>query len=382
MRIWLLPSAFAPHRGGVEELTLKIAQHLSAGGDDVTVITNQHPSFLPATDTVEGVAVRRIPFTIPGRRPRSILNHVTHLRQVRAALDAVGPAPDVVHVLCPSSQLPPLAAWCRRRAVPLVITSQGETEMDAGRLYQRSAWMRKHLRAAAAAADALTSCSAWTAEAAGHVAPEFRSSAVIPNGVDPADWTGVAPRPAEPVVAAWGRHVSQKGFDLLLDAWPLVRESIPEAQLMLGGEGPETPALRGRAGDGVTLVGSLDRAGVRGLLESARIAVVPSRIEPFGIVAVEALAAGRGLVYSTGTGLAEAAGECGRSAVVTDRRGLANAIIAELRDPTEVDQARSHATRLSWTHLAAQYRAEYAGVIESRGGQHELGDRTRLRRRG
>ncbi|UZJ24955.1 glycosyltransferase family 4 protein [Rhodococcus antarcticus] len=363
MRIWLAPSAFAPHRGGVEELTLKIAQHLLAAGEDVLVVTNQHPGSLPASEIVEGVPVRRIPFTAPGRRPRRVLHHLARLRPTRSALDALGPVPDLVHVVCPSTQLPPLHGWCRRHGVPLVITSQGETEMDAGHLYQRSAWMRRHLRTSAASAAALTSCSAWTAEAAGQLAPRFRDSTVIPNGVDPADWIGVPERTDEPVAAAWGRHVPQKGFDLLLAAWPLVRESIPDARLLLGGDGPETPKLRGRAGAGVTLVGSLDRTGVRGLLGSARVAVIPSRIEPFGIVAVEALAAGRGLVYSAGTGLAEAAGDCGRPADVHDPVVLAGAIIAELQNPTPARCGIDHAEELSWVRLSLEYRAVYAGVL-------------------
>ena len=363
MKIWLAPSAFAPHRGGVEELTLKMAQHLQAAGDVVLVVTNQHPGTLPVSETVEGVPVRRVPFTTPGRRPGPVLHHVCHLRRTRAALDALGAPPDLVHVVCPSTQLPPLAAWGRRRGVPLVLTSQGETAMDAGRLYQRSGWMRRHLRASAQHAAALTSCSAWTAEAAGELAPQFRSSTVIPNGVDPADWTDVPPRPEEPVVAAWGRHVPQKGFDLLLEAWPLVRSQVPGARLTLGGDGPEHERLRGLASPGVELLGSLDRAGVRTLLASARVAVIPSRIEPFGIVAVEALAAGRGLVYSAGTGLAEAAGSCGRAAPVTDREALAGAIIAELRDPTPATEGRDHAERLSWARLSERYRNVYASAL-------------------
>jgi glycogen(starch) synthase len=364
VKIWLAPSAFAPHRGGVEELTLKMAQHLIAAGDEVLVVTNQHPSSLPSMDTVEGVAVRRVAFTVPGRRPSSLIRHARRLRSIQAGLDQLGPTPDVVHVICPSSQLAPLEAWARHHDVPVVITSQGETAMDAGRLYQRSGWMRRQLRRSATRAAALTSCSEWAALAAAKVAPPFAASTVIPNGVDVADWANMSGRPAEPVVAAWGRHVPQKGFDLLLNAWPSVIEEIPAARLLLGGSGPETERLRGLAPPSVQLLGSLDRDGVRSLLESARIAVTPSRIEPFGIVAVEALAAGRGLVYSAGTGLAEAAGPCGRAAAVEDPHELAAAIVSELRDPEPLSRARAQAERLSWSNLSGRYRDLFSTVVE------------------
>lgn len=363
MRLWLAPSAFAPHRGGVEELTLKIAQHLQAAGDDVTVVTNRHPKALPSRDEVEGVPVRRVAFTAPGRRPDRAARHFLAACSVQAALTDIGPVPDVIHVVCPSTQLPPIARWARTRAVPLIITSQGETAMDAGRIYQRSAWMRQNLRSAAADSAALTSCSTWTAAAAAEVAPGFARSTVVLNGVDPNDWCDLPAVPDEPVVAAWGRHVPQKGFDLLLDAWPLVLAEIPTAALRLGGDGPETAALRARAGAGVQFVGDLDREGVRDLLRSARIAVVPSRIEPFGIVALEALAAGRGLVYSAGTGLAEAAGACGRAVDPRDPVALAAAAVAELRAPTPAVVAREQAASLSWDQLAVHYRSLYASVF-------------------
>lgn len=363
MRVWLAPSAFFPHRGGVEELTLKMAQHLSRCGDDVAVVTNRHPPSLPEDEEVEGISVHRVAFTAPGRRPNHVLHHLRAQGQIDRDLAAVGEPPDLVHVICPSTQLGPVARQARQLGVPLVITSQGETEMDAGRLYQRSRWMRATLRRAAGDAAALTACSRWTAVAAARVAPEFTSSLVIPNGVDPQDWAGMPTPPKSPVVAAWGRMVPQKGFDLLLAAWPLVRERVPDAQLRLGGSGPEQSRLSALAGEGVELLGSLDRAGVRALLQSARVAVIPSRIEPFGIVALEALAAGRGLVYSAGTGLAEAAGSCGRPANVRDAEELATAIVDELESPTTSEAGRVRGEELSWTSLVGKYRDLYRKLL-------------------
>lgn len=102
------------------------------------------------------------------------------------------------------------------------------------------------------------------------------------------------------------------------------------------------------------------------MLERASVAVVPSRIEPFGIVAVEALAAGRGLVDAAGTGLSEAAGCCGRSADVQDSGALAAAIIAELRDPTTAARGRARAAELSWLRLVDDYRSLYERLSTSR----------------
>lgn len=364
MRVWLVPSAFFPHKGGVEELTLKLAQQLQARGADVTVVTSRWPGRPPAIDTVEGVPVRRLDFVTPGRHPASVLHYAMQRKRMQADLVSIGRPPDLLHIQCASVQLPSVARYARAHRVPLIITTQGEVVMDADRLYQRSPYMRWSLRREAQRAAELTTCSRWTALATVPVAPAFAGSEVILNGVDPDDWE-VGPVPAEPVFAAWGRHVPQKGFDLLLSAFDLMREERPEARLLIGGDGPETEKLRRTAVPGVAFLGPLDRLGVRDLLSRARVVVVPSRIEPFGIVALEALAAGRGLVYSAGTGLAEAASGCGRKANVANPRALADAMLAELAEPTRPDQGQARARELAWNAIADQYVALYERVLRS-----------------
>lgn len=361
MRIWLAPSAFHPARGGVEELTLQLARTLRRAGHESTVVVHRHPLDLPARDVVEGIPVVRLRLDLPGRSPRALATYPLALRRQVAELDSLGPAPDLVHVQCPATQVPALTAFTRRRRIPLVLTTQGEVTMDAGRIYQRSAQMRLALRVGSRAAARLTACSRRAGDDAATVAPAFAGCDVIPNGVDPDQWA-VTPLPDEPVFAAWGRHVEQKGFDLLLRAFALVREQEPNAVLRLGGDGAQTAALRSLAGPGVEFLGPLDRAGVQGLLAAARVAVVPSRLEPFGIVAVEAMAAGRGVVWSTNGGLADATGGLGRGVDPTDVPALAAAMLDLHRDPVPVDLARAHAETLAWPRITDRYLEIYRAV--------------------
>ena len=186
----------------------------------------------------------------------------------------------------------------------------------------------------------------------------IRNASVIPNGVDPSQWD-IGTLTDRPVLCAWGRHVHQKGFDLAIRAFAVLRQRISDARLVIGGEGTETSKLHEMAGEGVEFVGPLDRVGVRALLASSRVAIVPSRIEPFGIVALETLAAGRGLVYAAGTGLAEAAGELGRPADVYDPRALADVMEAELARPTGACAGREWAQQLSWSHICERYLDVY-----------------------
>ncbi|SOC57814.1 glycosyltransferase family 4 protein [Ornithinimicrobium cerasi] len=354
MRIMLAPSAFHPSRGGVEELTLQLAKDYQHRGHDVTVVVNQHPADLPASDVVEAVQVRRLPFALPGFNPRRLVRYPSYLRSLLGQLDQLGPVPDVVHVQCASSQVVPLALWSARRQVPLIVTTQGEVTMDAGRVYQQSAQMRMSLRFGSRRASVLTACSRRAADDAAGVAQSFQGCRVIPNGVDPTQWK-VTPLPAQPTYAAWGRHVPQKGLDLLIQAFSLVRKQLPCAVLRIGGDGPELERLKALAGPGVEFLGTLDRAAVQALMDRSRVAIVPSRLEPFGIVAVEAMACGRGVVWSTNGGLEDATAGLGWGVDPRDPQALAKAMVQAYENPVDPAAARAHAESLSWQHIGDQY---------------------------
>lgn len=359
MRIWLAPSAFFPARGGVEELTLQLAREYVRVGHDVMVVVHRHPAELPRREVVEGVPVARVLMDLPGSALGRLARYPLDLARTVGELRALGPAPDVVHVQCPANQLPAITGYAARARIPLVVTTQGEVTMDAHQIYQQSAQMRTGLRVASRAAAALTACSTRAALDAATVAPRFAGAEVVPNGVDPAQWT-VTPLPEQPVYAAWGRHVRQKGLDLLIGAFARVRDDLPEAVLRIAGDGSETAALRALAGPGVEFLGPLDRAGVQRLLADSRVAVVPSRLEPFGIVAVEAMAAGRTVVWSTSGGLDEATGGLGYGVDPTDPAALARAMVTAYQAPVPVAQARAHAESLSWARIAARYLAIYS----------------------
>lgn len=363
LRIWLAPSAFHPSRGGVEELTLQLARDYQQRGHDVTVVVHRHPRDLPTEDLVEGVRVRRVDLDLPGSHPARLVTYPLALRKQLAALDALGLRPDIVHVQCAANQVLALTAWSTLRRVPLVLTTQGEVTMDAGRIYERSLQVRTSLRVGVARAAALTACSRRAGDDAATIARRFDGCDVVPNGVDPSQWA-TTPLPAAPVFAAWGRHVPQKGLDLLIQAFARVRRDLPDALLRIGGDGPESSRLRAMAGPGVEFLGPLGREGVGGLLESARVVVVPSRLEPFGIVAVEAMAAGRGVVWSTNGGLADATGGLGWGADPTDVEALSEAMVSAHRDPLDPETARRHAESLSWSRIGTRYLDLYASVIQ------------------
>ena len=141
-------------------------------------------------------------------------------------------------------------------------------------------------------------------------------SVVIPNSYQPIfTKTNAGERPYDFIFA--GRMVSDKGLDVLVSAFLQYHQSRPESRLLLVGDGPERAIQQARVaaagmGDAVTWAGVLRGEALVAAYNSAKIAVIPSRWpEPFGIVALEALACGCAVVASNGGGLPEAVGSFG-----------------------------------------------------------------------
>src|SRR5436309_2767785 len=81
--VGLFPSSFAPHLGGVEELSKRLVLQLRARGSDTVVVTNRYPASLPSQETVEGIPVYRERFRFPEPKPRHLAGWVVGTRTTR-----------------------------------------------------------------------------------------------------------------------------------------------------------------------------------------------------------------------------------------------------------------------------------------------------------
>ncbi len=383
MNIALFPSAFYPSLGGVEELSLRLAQALQAAGHRVRVYTERWPRGLASVDSVEGVDVRRFAFRVPqarGIKPK--LTWAAAWRGTNRALrdDLRAFNPDVIHVQCVSSAVDYALPAARALGVPFVVTLQGELSMDANGIYQRPGGAQRRMFRALDQADAITGCSRQTLQEAEAFyverggRPFGERGRVIYNGIDLASFENVEPhRHDRPYVFALGRHVRQKGFDVLLDAMPEVPESH---DLILAGDGPERSALEAQsAALGLThrvhFTGRLDPAAVRRYMKGAAVFVLPSRHEPFGIVNLEAMASGTPVVATRVGGVPEFV-EDGVSGVLVepgDVEGLASAIrqalIDQLASEKLSEQGLATVKRFDWPAMSLHYINVYAASLDA-----------------
>lgn len=183
---------------------------------------------------------------------------------------------------------------------------------------------------------------------------------------NPYDPRGVADRrvPGPPLVLGLGRWVADKRWTDVIEAVA----GIDELRLVLGGEGPERPALvraLGRTGisDRVRLAGWLGPEQRRAWLERASVVVLASRSEGFPLVVVEALASGVPVVATACGAVRALVGDAGR--VVERTADLGDAIREVLRSPPSVavERARAHVRATCAPEVVARsWTTLYEGV--------------------
>jgi phosphatidylinositol alpha-mannosyltransferase len=189
---------------------------------------------------------------------------------------------------------------------------------------------------------------------------------LIPNGVPVARFAGAPPDPElaghKPFVAFVGRPEPRKGFDVMLAAMEILRRS-DDVRLVTTGAPAGLP-------DWVVPLGRVDDARLPDIYAAADVYCAPSLGgESFGIVLVEAMAAGTPVVCSDLPGYREAARGAAHIVATGDPEALARGLREVLSDAALaadlVERGRRRAAELDWRVLAADvlacYRAALAG---------------------
>lgn len=282
---------------------------------------------------------------------------------------------DVVyaHYLVPTGAI--AAAACRRAGVPWVITAHGGDVRAMGRAPLR-----------AAATPGITGASAVIAVSR-FVAAELRATGVQPQrvvvanmGVDmdrftPGDRAEARRRlgvpPEGPLVLAVGGLTERKNPLTLLQALLHLRARRPDARLAFVGAGPLAGAIRAgvrRLGlDGaVALPGAVPNEQVADWMAAADVLAMVSRVEPLGVVALEALASGRPVVATRIGGAAEVVPARGPGRVVDplDPRAIAGALGALIADPPDPAACRTAAAASALSRQATRVE----GVLRDAAG--------------
>jgi glycogen(starch) synthase len=181
--------------------------------------------------------------------------------------------------------------------------------------------------------------------------------------------------PTRPTVLYLGRLAAMKGVDTFLQAAARVASQHPNAVFVIAGEGPEFPRLLKLSavlglGDRVLFLGRVTEEERVGLLARTSVFVLPSVIEPFGITALEAMAAGIPTILSKTSGVAEVVG----SAFVVDfwdvdefASRMSELLAYPALSKTMGAAGRAEATQVGWAERALETARIYAELVQARG---------------
>ncbi len=145
------------------------------------------------------------------------------------------------------------------------------------------------------------------------------------------------PADAQHIVAYGGKLVPFKGVDVLLNAAVIYQQAVPDCLTVIAGDGIQRSELEAQARhlglERIVFLGDLDRAHCAALFRIADVVVMPSRGEPFGLVALEAMASATPVIGTRAGGLAEiVTPRTGALVPVDDHELMAEQIVAALRE--------------------------------------------------
>ena len=362
MRI-LIPNHFPLEGSGSGIYTQNIAREITKKGHKALAITPAHAmqhgypfevrSILFTLEGVEGESEPRLPFNFPcfTTHPLSTTTfgdldadqRQAYVQAFQAAIDSavLDWNPDLIH----AQHLWVTGYAAHKAEMPYVVTAHG-TDLMGFRKYKD--WKEMALEGARHAQTVIAISKQVARDAiALYGIPEERVRIVM-NGfdedifhvmsVDRSKLMAKYDLPKGPgyLITFVGKLTEFKGVDVLLDAAHIYERELDDVMTLIIGDGALRLPLEEqteRLGlDGVHFLGHQPQRAVAEILNSADISTIPSRVEPFGLVAVEALACGTPVVATNEGGLPDFVDErVGALVDVGNAAALADAIISEIR---------------------------------------------------
>ncbi len=391
MRVLLVSWEYPPViEGGLARHVRKLSEHLVRERVEVHVLT-RGGGHLAAEEERHGVIVHRVqepPF------PKDVSAFVRWVDEMNGDMYELGVE------LCDGIDFDLVHShdWLVAGAARTLARGYGLpwlTTVHATEYGRHQGWVDKHpqshIHAAERAmvhdADAVITCSQYMR---GHVCGVFGVAParvdVVPNAIDPRDLDPVVEDlpalrarfadPSERLVLLVGRLVYEKGFHLALDALAPVIRRLRDVRFVVAGSGTAEAELKRQAHElGLTGHGSfLGWVGddmLHSLYRVSDLCIVPSIYEPFGLVALEAMASGCLCVVADTGGLREVVpgdGTVGLRFASRSSDALEEVLERALADDETrsqmVAEARDHVLRFDWGEVARRTRELYAALAE------------------
>lgn len=389
MRVLLLSWEYPPCLvGGLGRHVHALSHHLARRGIQVDVVARGLPGAPPEEQPEAGLTVFRVPPAGEDSSPFPVQTALLNLHLLERAVRLIcarGDPPDLIHA---HDWLVAFSARLLKHAYrrPLLATIHAtEKGRNSGIGTELQHYIHENEWQLTFEAWRIICCSR-------HMRHEIKEGLsvppdkidVIPNGVDPPP--RVSPQavkacraryaaPEERLILYVGRLVFEKGVQVLLDAFPAVLNAFPQCRLVIAGSGGFEGHLRWLAeqkglSSRICFTGHLAEEDLDLLYRAADVAVFPSLYEPFGLVALEAMARGTPVVASAVGGLGEIVRheENGLTVYAGDPASLCWGITRVLADADLARRLTRRARALvrreySWDQVAARTEGVYQAVL-------------------
>ncbi len=386
LRILMLSWEYPPRSvGGLAQHVYDLTTALAAAGEEVHLITIGAPE-LKEREEINGIHVHRVqPYNLSAPDFLTWIQQL-NLRMIEYAVPLINSLEDLdlVHA---HDWLVAYAGRVLKHAyrVPLIATIHA-TE------YGRNQGLHNDLQRYISDVEWWLAYESWRVIVCSHYMEQemkrvFQVPAdkirIVPNGVDLARYQkGEGAHlsrshyaiPDEKIVFFVGRLVQEKGAQLLLDAVPKVLQYYSKAKFVIAGKGPAQEYLKNKARDmgvyeRVYFTGYIDDDTRDFIYREADVAVFPSLYEPFGMVALEAMAARTPVVVADVGGLSEIVQHevNGLKCYPGNANSLADNILRLLHEPELSHRLAECAYQdlrklYTWDEIAYQTREVYAEV--------------------
>ena len=365
MRVALDASAVPERVAGAGRYVTEIARRLPDAGTDLVLVTRRGDEARWREWSPHADVASLVP---SGRVPRLVFEAWRLGRSTVARGVTVWHGP---HYTMP-----------RHGTTPAVVTIHDLTYFTHPQFHERAkaVFFRRAISYAASHARVLICVSDFTANQLRELFPQHAPIVVAPHGVDLERFTPVHERtanaaPVAPYVLFLGTIEPRKGLSTLLGAFAEVARARPDVELWIAGQAgwgrdPIEAIDRHAARSRIRRLGFVSEVELPDLLRRARVVAYPSFAEGFGLPVLEAMASGAPVVTSSGTVMADVAGDAAILCPPGDEDALARSLISALR--LSDDERRAVATRAR----ARSERYTWASSVERHLAAYELASRS------
>jgi len=333
MKILFWTDGFWPRRGGIETQSLQFIEHMQKRGHEYQVFAQKDSAELKDREELKGITIKRFSFNeVISKKEIKLLHSIQS--ELQATLREF--QPDIIHLNANvGGSAFVFLLFIKMFDIPIVST-----------IYAPYSYKNKIppiIEKLAHAVNVMCCISKWVLSEMKTKLPQIKSKLQLIYCGLPAPEDLPSPLSfSPPILLLLGRLSVEKGFATAIEAFSLLKKEGSQAKLVIAGDGPERMKLEKLTNElglnnSVTFKGNLKEEEIYPLFNEATVVIVPSLIESFGLVILEAMQMSRPVIASRVEGIPEVVseGETGLLVPMQNPVAFYEAIQQLLKDPEE-----------------------------------------------